>query len=265
MRGNSRRAELDLSASHDPDGRIDITSEEALDRVERQRLRRVLAGALAGLRPRDRRVFVLQNVMGLSHEEIARDHEMSVHAVRNLAWRARRALRSSLGSERVRNWGWLVALRFPAARRRAGAGSGNGPPQGMVLERVAAIVVGIAAAATATAFGGDPSGEKDPVTVVAEPAGGAAVGRIEADRRTRSDPGGEREQTVAHFAPSSVVTGAVAVAPKRNRAAAPSGATAYLEVRTKNGGTLVYHEHAASCGGQGEQVLPPDGPVALVC
>jgi len=266
-----RRAALDRSTVHSPDAEFDVTSEEALARVERQRLGRVVSHALAGLRPRDRRVFVLDSLMGWSHEEIARNHGMSIHAVRNLAWRVRRTLRRSLSSERVGNWALLFALRVRAMKRRLTepwkrwrVGPSGWRLQELVFERAAAVVLGFVAVSVAV-IGGAAGTQPASATFVADPVRRVATSPVSAGSSSSSSRPDVRTRDGKTVSPSSMVVTSVAIAPERQRAAAPSGATLSIEVRSPGGGTLLWYENAASCGGQGASVLDPNGPITAAC
>ena len=270
LRGRSRREALGRSASIAADGPYDATSEEALDRIEGQRLNRVLSGALAALRPRDRSVFVLQTIEGRSHEEIARQEGLSVHAVRNLAWRARRALRRSLRNERVRNWGLIFGFRPRSPRpRRVGSLRRWRPRpwidrmlEGTVVERAAAIALGLASAG-AVFFGGDFAAP-EPRNIVFEAARPTPVGDAAAQDADPSRPAGQSDAGRS-ISPPPVVAASVSLGPKEPGAAAPSGGRLRMDVQSANGDTVLWYEHGVSCGRQGTQALPREGPVTLVC
>ena len=262
IRGIARRNAMGRSVSQDTEG-VDVTSEEAIDRVERQRLRGVVRGALAGLRPRDRRVFVLQTMMGWSQEQIAQNNQISVHAVRNLAWRARRALRRSLNGERT--WGLIFAFRLRWKRRPP---SGSGPARfdmhGVVVERIAAIVLGVAAVAGATVFSGFEPALSRPASLDGAASVEQGAGpEVDPDRRVAADAA--RSDPDVRVLRRGLVEASVGTASPRNDAAAPSKIAAHIAIRTPDGETVLVHEHDATCGGHGEQILPPDGPVAVVC
>ena len=272
LRGTTRHAALGRYVLDTADVVHDATSEEALALVERQRLNRVISGALAALRPRDRKVFVLQTIEGWSHERIAEQHGMSVHAVRNLAWRARRALRRSLGNERIRNWGWIFALRSRPGRRERAAPwrkwrlrSGvDVQLESTAVEWAAAIVLGLAAA-SATFFGGSaPSGRpSDAVvfrTVQAVPIPDSPTPSTNTSRLPNRKSHSDRSA-----APPSIVAASVFIAGNDDGAAAPSGAKARVDVRAPDGRTLVWYENEASCGARASSVLPKAGPVTAVC
>src|SRR5439155_14194197 len=152
LRDTNRRDALGRHLVHAADHGYDATSHEALARVERRRLNHVMSAALADLRPRDRKIFMLQSIKGWTHEEIAERQGMSVHAVRNVAWRARRRLRRSLRSER--SWGWLLVFRVRRVRRGSGGrwrrwrfrSCMDGRVEGAAVERAAAVVLGLATA-----------------------------------------------------------------------------------------------------------------------
>lgn len=271
LRGTSRRDALGRSVAHATEGRYDATSEEALARVERQRLNRVISRAVAALRPRDRKVFVLQSIEGWTHEQIAEQHGMSVHAVRNLAWRAKRSLRRSLGSERAQNWGLVLAFRTASARGRARMSKRwrvrtwmDGHLDGAVLERAATVVLSLAAA-SATVFGGGAihGGTSDPTGsgfIRAVPI------RHEGSAPIASSPNSDRHDGAGgRGSPPSIVGASVSFAGAREGAAAPSGAKGHIEVRDQNGRTLAWYDHDMNCGGQGSTLIPRSSPINVVC
>ncbi|MEV5494810.1 RNA polymerase sigma factor [Nonomuraea fuscirosea] len=71
--------------------------DEVLDRVAAARFARPLAGALAGLKPRDRDVVLLVALAGLSHAEVAAALEIPYGTVASRLNRARKQLRAVLG------------------------------------------------------------------------------------------------------------------------------------------------------------------------
>lgn len=92
-------------------------------------LRQTLAVAMHAVRPRERRLLWMHAVERRTWREIARADGASVDTVRNLAWRARTALRAHL--EHVRPLLWLpvalaarAGLRLRRARDRMGASLG---------------------------------------------------------------------------------------------------------------------------------------------
>ena len=272
LRGITRRAALGRTVEQSENVVHDVTSEEAIARVERQRVNRLITRALAALRPRDRKVFVLQTIEGWSHERIAEHNGMSVHAVRNLAWRARRALRRSLGSERISNWAWIVPLRARPHRREAGSAwrrwwvrsTTNVELEGAVGEWAAALVLGIAAASAAF-IGGPESPETSSY------AGSVSVARPAPfrDGPVAPTPSSKHGRTSSSTEPSSssprIVAASMSIARPAEGAAAPPGAQARVELRSPGGHTLIWYEHQAQCGGQAGAVLPDDGPVRVVC
>lgn len=74
----------------------DFTFEETAIRQERARAHGLLSKAIARLSPRERLILTLRDIEEWTHEEIAQLEGTSVDAVRNVAWRARRLLRSLL-------------------------------------------------------------------------------------------------------------------------------------------------------------------------
>jgi RNA polymerase sigma factor (sigma-70 family) len=75
---------------------------DAADRLDAEALRGALAGALAGLKPRDRDVLLLFAWAQLSYEEIAAVLDVPVGTVRSRLNRARRLTRAALPSEETR-------------------------------------------------------------------------------------------------------------------------------------------------------------------
>jgi RNA polymerase sigma factor (sigma-70 family) len=75
-----------------------LDSDEAADRLDAEALRGPLAGALAGLKARDRDVLLLFAWGQLSYEEIAAVLEVPLGTVRSRLNRARRQTRAALGA-----------------------------------------------------------------------------------------------------------------------------------------------------------------------
>ena len=270
LRDTNRRDALGRHLVHAADRGYDATSHEALARVERRRLNHVMSAALADLRPRDRKIFMLQSIKGWTHEEIAERQGMSVHAVRNVAWRARRRLRRSLRSER--SWGWILVFRVPRVRRGSGGrwrrwrfrSWMDGRIEGAAVERAAAVVLGLATAG-ATFFGGaaPPARAHDAVAFgslrtvpIREARVAASEGPLRWERRHNSRSGGPRPQRVG---------ASVSFAGKRKGAAAPSGVTARVELQSTDGGRLVWYESDTTCGPPGGALLPDGSPITAVC
>ena len=82
------------------DSRTDPVPPAPEDRVE-PGLRLDLQSALAGLPALDRDAFLLREVGGLGYAEIAKACEISPDSVRSRIYRARLALRSTLGTGRT--------------------------------------------------------------------------------------------------------------------------------------------------------------------
>jgi RNA polymerase sigma factor (sigma-70 family) len=270
LRGTTRRAVLGRSVHGSRDEVYDSTSEEALASVDRQRLGSVITGAVAALRPRDRSVFVLQTLHGRSHEEIARQHGMSVHAVRNLAWRARNALKRSLKSERLWGWGWLVPAGMRSRPRRSDRLSRtwrlrawmNAHLESVAVDRAATIVLGLAAAGATLLGPGATPGR----SVLGVTAGPLPMQKTHATVASGATPSAQMSEGARPIASRSAIVGtSISIADHHGGAAAPPAATAYIEVRSPDGRPLVWHEHDVHCGDQGARVLPRSGPVVVVC
>jgi len=71
-----------------------------LDELERERLRRAIGRALAGLSADQRAVFVLREHHELEYDEIARALELDLNTVKSRLFRARTALRAALSEVR---------------------------------------------------------------------------------------------------------------------------------------------------------------------
>jgi RNA polymerase sigma factor (sigma-70 family) len=271
LRGINRRDALGRRAPHGADPH-DATSQEAMARVETQRLNRVIAGAVAALRPRDRKV-VLQSIEGWTHQEIAQHHGMSVHAVRNLAWRARRSLRRSLASERDQAWSVLLGFRGAVWTRRGTSGSWRrGQPRPWmdvrvahpILEQAAAVVLGLAAAGAAM-FAGGTFGGGEPRTTDFGSVRAMSGHQTVAVASNHSASSG-RDDGSARHAPSPMMVGAsVSFAGRHDGAAAPYGARGRIEVRDQNGRTIAWYEHDLHCGARGDRLLPHTGPINVIC
>ena len=266
LRKIARRSALDRDIIQGPDVAVDVTSEEAVDRVERQRIGRVVGRALADLRPRDRRVFE-QAIDGVSHEEIARRDGMTIHAVRNLAWRARRALRRSLVAEREHMLGGFVAV-WTAVRRRIDAAArktwrarrlADVALPGGSIEPFAAVVLGLAA--SVAVFAGPAALSGTPVRMRANHRLGVAVRDGSA---TTTPPAGPRVGSRNVSPPPPTTNATVGIAPREPGAAAPSGASLTVEVSV-GGREVLWYRNDARCGGQGARVMPAGGPVTVVC
>jgi RNA polymerase sigma-70 factor (ECF subfamily) len=95
------RIARNLALNHLRDGRRRPTAALMVERGSSatQELRLAVREALASLPQIDRDVFLLREVAGLSYEEIAEACELSAGGVRSRLYRARLALRESLGGQ----------------------------------------------------------------------------------------------------------------------------------------------------------------------
>ena len=187
--------------------------------------------ALATLAESQRKAFLLSELGGLSHREIASELGTTVAAVQMLVFRARQKLRRELGAHTPSRLGGLVSLPHWLAslvERLSPAGSG------------AARVVGLAAAAAVAVGGGI----------------------------TTDAPATPRDRTPPAL---SAVSPAAATKPPAPTAASPAGATVPGRSPAPVAPAVVatrIQTHASARGAepaQPEAAAPGDGPVAAPC
>lgn len=258
----------------------DATLEEVLTRQERARLRSRLSVALSSLPSRDRRIVLLRTEEGWSYEEIARADGTTVDAVRNVTWRARRILRSLLREEprEVSALGLLpgiaFAIRSAVQRLRARVAEMTNiayaaPGAAAMSERTLVALLAVAAVAS-TWFGNGarpPEAARPPASLIADPP--ASIGTRESaaqaapllrQARTPADRG-----TSASSMGGGPVRTSLETSPPREGGLGPSASRLRVEIVSPDGRVLFRYEQGTSCGGQGGEVLPQDGPVRVVC
>lgn len=255
---------------------FDETWEEVATRIKRDRLGGHLSEALATLPPRERRVVLRKILDDLTWDEIASIERSTPDTVRNLAWRARTALRPLLTQAKIESASlglipafWLkikklashCKLRAHRLCQLRSSDLGNG-----LGEQLGHAFLGLALVAATFLSPGIVS-RSDIVTessnsqiLASEPIYPGAYdvpASGERDSENRSDK-------ISTDTTKLLATSVETKPRERNRVAPPAGEIV-VEVRGPNGRVLYRSERNYECDSPGAELLPDRGPVRAVC
>jgi RNA polymerase sigma-70 factor (ECF subfamily) len=252
--------------------RGDNTWEEVARRYKRRRLAGQIAWAIDCLPPRERRILQKKMLEERSWAEIARLDGSTPDTVRNLAWRARRALRPLLSDAKSESLGlgiipafWLRSrsrlqrARIAIAQRLEVVRASVVPS---LYEQAASIIVGVALVSTVLVV---PEAEAFLFGQKSQPIHGAAAAGEVIDRR---DPDQARRPLIFSFTQatgSPIVHSSIATAPPASRAVAPSSGVIIVEASMPNGSPIVHVQYEYRCDEQGVDLFPDNGPVRRAC
>jgi RNA polymerase sigma-70 factor, ECF subfamily len=247
----------------------DPTPDAALAEDTHRIIGAALSAAMDRLSDHDRALVWSHDVEQLGWDEVARRNRTSLHAARNSAWRARRALRSFL-AESLSDLRSQVVLPFATfgeflrrlhGRARARVNSTWLASGDDAFQRLAELLVAAAVVSASVLVGHF------------ELAGPESAPRsaVEAQAASR-DPGATsvRPSSGATTASGSVVKVdplSVAIDSKRRPdGAGPSSFRARIEVSAPDGTLLYWRETTMACGdGRTSPVMPKSGPVRAYC
>ena len=246
---------------------VDVTAEKVVADQCRKGIDRVLAAALRNLNERERRLIWQHAVEELSWKQIALDDETTVDAVRNAAWRACKALRTTAGDSLrdLRIWVALPAgVAMRALRRlRSRIEVYCDGVCGVIFEHGASVLVGVIALSFAFLSGSDALLPREALTtplfsrVTAAKAGAVPAKNHPPDRG---------------FAPSTHIAAPVAQLSASIKTSAggqrviPESTRLGIELRGPNGEMIYWGETQIQCRDRmASNILPSSGPVRVVC
>jgi RNA polymerase sigma-70 factor, ECF subfamily len=269
LRQRGRVAE-EITADHNEarDAALDPTLDAALAEDASSRIGAAVSSAMGKIPERERALLWSHTVDELSWSEIAARHHTSLHAARNAAWRARRALRSILAeSLKDLRAGLPLPLlsAFDRLRRtgedlRARLCAGGICFADALCQRVADVILATVVL-TLGVSGGSAAG---PVLDLAQGrASTHALASAPAPTVSSRAGGGGGTTNVLISHPSAKASIASA---SRPNAAAPATIDNRIEIRGPDGSVLYSSDTRVDCGdGSPSTLLPSAGPVRAYC
>jgi RNA polymerase sigma-70 factor (ECF subfamily) len=237
------------------------------------------AEAFSALPSRHRQLLLLQAIEGRSYSEIARAEGSSVTAVAKALARARERVRLTM--ERagralglipawiaIRDRGKRLATRLGG---RADLARLNADST-VLSASLGAVLVGLAVACGVILWSfnaSDPQSSGTERSRPSPPASATSVAPPSSRAGYLVSPGvarsPEHSGTTTRLSPGETLLAEVHTSPARPGGAAPSSQSAVVEVRDPQGNLLLREEVESDCGGQGGQVIPPNGLISVVC
>jgi hypothetical protein len=253
----------------------DATWDEVRRRYELDRVSVDLSAALQSVSPRERRILILKTVRNLTWAQIAQLEGTTQDTVRNLAFRARKALRPLLAeARRELNLPSFLPLwlRLKARAGRAKAWAAGRVPIGsrgwgfVLSEPLGAILIGCLAvgAAWASPIQAVAAAQSPAAIANSSPAPGLDASRLETHDATPFQSQVRDRQDTSMSIPG--VRTSVDMAPTRDRSVGPSAGVIVIEVILPGTNTVVFrNEPWFRCDTPGADLLPQEGPIRSVC